>query len=310
MQESTDRTREILKKVRKVEIRSRRSVNDALSGAYKSVFKGTGVDFEEVREYVPGDDVRSIDWNVTARTDKPYIKRFREDRELAILILVDLSASGNFGSQSDSKRELMAELAAVLAFSATRNNDRVGLLLFTDTVERYIPPQKGRTHILRMIRELLFFEPSGKGTHLGKPLEMINRVLHRHAVVFLISDFLSAEVDFWEKDLDLLGNELIRLMKLTNRRHDLICVNVRDPREDSLPDVGWVTVEDSETGEIMEVNTGNESLRLRFESIAIQRQERFRNTLKKCGIDHFAITTAEPYITALQKFLRQRQKAS
>src|SRR6266850_1121609 len=223
--DTTKSTREILRKVRHIEIRTKRLVNDSLAGEYHSVFKGRGMDFDEVREYSPGDEVRTIDWNVTARAGRPFVKKFTEERELTILLLVDISASGNFGSADLSKRDLAAELASVLAFSAIRNSDKVGLLLYTDRVERYLPPKKGRRHVLRVVRDILYHTPEGRGTDSVKALDVANHVLHRRAIVFLISDFQSPG------DPVRTRVELRRAMRQTNRRHDLIAVQVADPRE-------------------------------------------------------------------------------
>ncbi len=248
----------IMSGMRQLEIRTRRLVNDSLAGDYHSVFKGRGMDFDEVREYIPGDEVRTIDWNVTARAGRPFVKKFTEERELTILLLVDISASGNFGSGALSKRDLAAELASVLAFSAIRNSDKVGLLLYTDRVERYLPPKKGRRHVLRVVRDILYHEPEGTGTDIVKALDVVNHVLHRRAIVFLISDFESPENPATARA------ELRRAMRQTNRRHDLIAVHVEDPREKELPDVGILALEDAETGEVVELDTASSAVRKRF----------------------------------------------
>ncbi|MFM8715439.1 MAG: DUF58 domain-containing protein, partial [Spartobacteria bacterium] len=226
--------KEILKKIRRIELRTRRLVNSIFAGQYHSVFKGRGMNFEEVREYAPGDEIRSIDWNVTARMNVPYIKKFTEERELTVMLLVDVSASGLFGSIELSKRELAAEVASILAFSAINNNDKVGLLLFTNEVELFIPPKKGRLHTLRLIREMLYFEPKGRGTNLAGALDYMNRVTSRRAVVFMISDFMAPD--------------FTKALTVTSRRHDLVAMPVTDPGESDLPDVGIVTLEDAETG--------------------------------------------------------------
>src|SRR5271168_404183 len=249
-------TKTIMSYMRQLEIRTRRMVNDSLAGEYHSVFKGRGMDFDEVREYSPGDEVRTIDWNVTARAGRPFVKKFTEERELTILLLVDISASGNFGSATFSKRDLAAELASVLAFSAIRNSDKVGLLLYTDRVERYLPPKKGRRHVLRVVRDILYHEPEGTGTDVVKALDVVNHVLHRRAIVFLISDFESP------KNPATARAELRRAMRQTNRRHDLIAVHGEDPREKELPDVGIVALEDAETGEIVELDTASFLVRI------------------------------------------------
>ena len=228
---NTEQAKEILKKVRQVEIRTNRLVNDSLAGEYHSVFKGRGMDFDEVREYVPGDEVRAIDWNVTARAGRPFIKKFTEERELTILLAVDVSASGNFGSGPQSKRQMAAELASVLAFSAIRNSDKVGLVLFTDQIEQYIPPRKGRQHVLRVIREILFFEPHSRGTDIVRALDFANQVTSRRAIMFLVSDFELPNQDQALADLR-------RAVRLASRRHDLVALHVHDLREAELPDVG------------------------------------------------------------------------
>ncbi len=303
-----EQTREILKKVRQVEIRSRRMVSESLVGAYKSVFKGTGIDFEEVREYQSGDDVRSIDWNVTAKMDKPFLKLYREERELTIMLLVDLSASGNFGSVSLSKRELAAELASVLAFSAVRNNDKVGLVLFTDEVEKFIPPKKGRQHVLRVIREILFYEPEGRGTHIPKALDRLNHVVKRKAVAFLISDFLTEDTLAWIRPSTREQGDVLNAIKVTNSRHDLICVELSDPRESELPDVGIVTLEDAENNELVEIDTGNRQLRQLYHSRNRQRREALLKSFRQSGADHFCVSTDQPYLPALRAFLIERER--
>jgi uncharacterized protein (DUF58 family) len=288
-------TREILKKVRQVELRTRRLVTDALAGEYHSVFKGRGMDFDEVREYSPGDEVRLIDWNVTARTGTPFIKKLREERELTILLAVDVSASGKFGSQS--KRELAAEVASVLAFSAIRNRDKVGLLLFSDDVEQYVPPGKGRTHVLRVIRDILFHTPRRQGTDVAAALDFVNDVLRRRAVVFVISDFIETPEAF---------ERLRRQLRLTNKRHDLVLLHLRDRHEEELPALGLVTLEDPETGEVMEVDTGSKAVRDGFAILAKQRMEQFRRAARQAGVDTLELRTGEPYTQALYGFFKTR----
>src|ERR1700677_2638727 len=269
-------TREILKKVRQVELRTRRLVTDALAGEYHSVFKGRGMDFDEVREYSPGDEVRLIDWNVTARTGTAFIKKLREERELTILLAVDVSASGKFGSQAQSKRELAAEVASVLAFSAIRNRDKVGLLLFSDEVEQFIPPTKGRQHVLRVIREILFCTPRRRGTDIATALDFISDVQTRRAVVFVISDFIESPEAF----------ERLRLqLRLTNKRHDLVLLHLRDQHEEDLPAVGLLTREDAETGEVMQVDTDSKRVREEFSSRARLRMDHFRQAARQAGVD-------------------------
>jgi len=294
-------TAEILKKVRQVEIRTNRVVTDAMAGAYHSIFKGQGMDFEEVREYAPGDDVRSIDWNVTAKMDRPFIKKFREERELTIFLLVDCSASGIFGSGASSKRETAAELASVLAFSAIRNNDKVGVLLFTDRVEKIIHPRKGRNHVLRVIRDILFFKPQHTGTRIECALDTANRILRRHAVVFLLSDFLQGDGGLPEAD-----EELQRALRLSARRHDLTCVHIADAREHDLPDIGLLTLEDPETGELVEVDTRRGGVRRAYASENRARVDKTRKLLRQCGAGAFAIETNQPYIAPLREYFKRR----
>jgi uncharacterized protein (DUF58 family) len=292
----------IMSGMRQLEIRTRRLVNDSLAGAYHSVFKGRGMDFDEVREYTPGDEVRTIDWNVTARAGRTFVKKFTEERELTIFLLVDISASGNFGSGALSKRDLAAELASVLAFSAIRNSDKVGLLLYTDRVERYLPPKKGRRHVLRVVRDILYHEPEGTGTDIVKALDVVNHVLHRRAIVFLISDFESP------KNPATARAELRRAMRQTNRRHDLIAVHVEDPREKELPDVGIVALEDAETGEIVELDTASFMVRERFKQQAAERGRRLVSDFRSEGVDTLQLQTDSPYMPALQRFFKTRER--
>ncbi len=293
---------EILEKVRQVEIKTNRLVDDTLSGHYHSVFKGCGMDFEEVREYVPGDDVRTIDWNVTARTGRTFVKKFTEERELTIMLIIDISASGEFGSAAQSKREMMAELGSVLAFSAVRNNDKVGLILFTDDAELYIPPGKGRSHILRVIREILFFQPEGKNTDLVKALDFTNQVIRRRAVTFLISDFCLPG-DF-EDSLDGLRPKL----QITNRHHDLVAVSVNDPREWELPDIGLLTIEDSETGEQVELDTRRADIREGFSQLAFKRRHELQRAVRSAGVDLLELSTDKPYLPVLLTFFSSRER--
>src|SRR5579871_5845687 len=262
MAESKTTTQAKRSSMRELEIRTRRMVDDSLAGSYHSVFKGRGMDFDEVREYSAGDEVRTIDWNVTARAGRPFVKKFTEERELTIFLLVDISASGNFGSGQLSKRDLAAELASVLAFPAIRNSDKVGLLLFTDQVEIYLPPKKGRRHVLRVVRDILYHAPRSIGTDAVKALDIANRLLHRRAVVFLISDFETP------RDSAAARADLRRAMRRTNRRHDLIAVHVEDPREKELPNVGIVALEDAESGEVIELDTSSATVRKRFKELS------------------------------------------
>ncbi len=299
---NTGVTKEILQKVRQIEVRTNRLVNDSLAGDYHSVFKGMGMNFDEVREYVPGDDIRTIDWNVTARTGVPHIKKFVEERELTIILMIDISGSGEFGSVEGSKREMMAELGSVLAFSAVRNNDKVGLVLFTDFIELYIPPQKGRSHILRVIREILFFQPERKETDLKVPLDFINRVIRRKCVAFLISDFCLSEN--YEENLD----ELARKLQISNKHHDLISLIISDPREFALPDIGWITIEDAESGHQVELNTADEAIRRGYNEIATDRRGKLHHVIRSAGVDLLDLSTEEPYMPALLAFFGSRKR--
>ena len=300
--DTTKSTKAIMSGMRQLEIRTRRMVNDSLAGEYHSVFKGRGMDFDEVREYSPGDEVRTIDWNVTARAGRPFVKKFTEERELTILLLVDISASGNFGSAILSKRDLAAELASLLAFSAIRNSDKVGLLLYTDRVERYLPPKKGRRHVLRVVRDILYHTPEGRGTDTVKALDVANHVLHRRAIVFLISDFQSTG------DPAVARAELRRAMRQTNRRHDLIAVQVQDPREKELPNVGVLALEDAESGEIIELDTADAAVRRRFNELALERAKRMVNDFRSEGVDTLELKTDAPYMAALQRFFKTRER--
>jgi uncharacterized protein (DUF58 family) len=290
--------RDILRKIRHVELKTRGLVSATFAGQYRSVFKGRGMNFEEVREYAPGDEVRSIDWNVTARFGEmhgnAFVKKFTEERELTVLLVVDVSASGRFGGIDLSKRELAAEVASVLAFSAIRNNDKVGLLLFSDHVELYIPPRKGRPHGLRIIREILFFDPKGRGTKPGPALDCLNRVTTRKAVVFLISDFQT--------------DDFSRQLAVTSRRHDLVAIPIVDPHELELPDVGVVTLEDSETGEQICINTSSASTRDAYAHLADKRRAEMEKTLRRHGIDSIELQTDSDYIPALRGFFRTRER--
>jgi uncharacterized protein (DUF58 family) len=255
-----------------------------------------------VREYSPGDEVRTIDWNVTARAGRPFVKKFTEERELTIFLLVDISASGNFGSGALSKRDLAAELASVLAFSAIRNSDKVGLLLYTDQVERYLPPKKGRRHVLRVVRDILYHAPERIGTDTVKALDVANRLLHRRAVVFLISDFETP------KNTAAARLDLRRAMRRTNRRHDLIAVHVEDPREKELPNVGIVALEDAESGEVIELDTASATIRKRFKELSLERGRRLVSDFRSEGIDTLQLQTDAPYMPALQRFFKTRER--
>lgn len=283
---------EFLKKIRQIEIRAFRLVEDLLAGQYHSVFKGRGMDFDEVREYQHDDDVRHIDWNVTARTGVVHIKKYIEEREMTVMLLVDASGSGAFGSVNQSKRELAAEIAAVLALSAIRNNDKVGLLLFTDRTEKFVRPGKGRSHVLRLISQILSHQPSSRGTDLAGALNHISHALSRRSTVFVISDFMDEEFE--------------RALRVTGRKHDVIAVPVRDASERELPDVGWIVFEDAETGEILEVNTSDARARENFFARAEAQAGGLRRLLRKSGVDSIEVQTDQPYFKALIKFFETR----
>src|ERR1700716_1092212 len=285
---------EILKKIRVLEIKTKGLVQTVFAGDYHSVFKGRGMNFDEVREYQPGDEIRAIDWNVTARLGTAFVKKFTEERELTVLLVVDVSASGNFGSSSQSKRELAAEVACLLALSAIRNNDKVGLILFTDRVELFIPPKKGGSHTLRLIREILFFEPEGRGTAPTLALDYLNKIVTRRAVVFFISDFQAPDFS--------------RALAVTGRRHDLIAVHIQDEREKELPNIGIITLEDAETGEQIEIDTANRTTRTRFVDLANEQEAGLLRTLRRNNIDAIALRTGEDYLPALRSFFKQRER--
>jgi uncharacterized protein (DUF58 family) len=285
---------EILKKIRALEIKTKGLVQTMFAGDYHSVFKGRGMNFEDVREYQPGDEIRAIDWNVTARLGTAFVKKFTEERELTVVLVVDVSASGNFGSVEQSKRELAAEIACVLAFSAIRNNDKVGLLLFSDRVELFIPPKKGRSHTLRIIREILFFEPVGRGTAPALALDYLNNVVTRRAVVFFISDFQAGDFS--------------RELSVSGRRHDFIALHIQDEREENLPNVGIITLEDAETGEQIEINTGDRTTRARFSALAETQRAELNRTLRRNHIDAISLRTGENYLPALRSFFKQRER--
>jgi len=289
-----DKTAEILKKIRTLEIKTKGLVETVFAGNYHSVFKGRGMNFEDVREYQPGDEIRAIDWNVTARLGNAFVKKFTEERELTVMLIVDVSASGNFGSATQSKRELAAEVACLLAFSAIRNNDKVGLLLFTDRVELFIPPKKGRSHTLRLIREILFFEPVGRGTDPALALDYLNKIVTRRAVVFFISDFQTPDFS--------------HTLAVSGRRHDFIAVRIQDEREAVLPNVGMITLEDAETGEQIEINTADRTTRARFSILADEQAFDLVRTLRRNNIDAITLSTNEDYLPALRSFFKSRER--
>lgn len=286
--------KELVKKLKKIEIHTSRLANDQLAGSYHSVFKGRGMAFSEVRQYQPGDDVRFIDWNVSARMNDTYVKVFTEEREMTVMLLVDLSASERFGSVGKPKIETVAEVSALLAFSAIKNNDRVGLVLFTDRVERFVPPKKGRSHVMRVVTEILNANPKGRGTDLGVALDLLGGIGKRRAVAFLISDFIAED---YEKPLKVIAT-----------KHDLIPIEVIDPRETDLPDVGLALVEDLETGELIEIDTSNLGVRTGF-ARDVEGQRAARNHLfKRLRLDHVTVSTDRDYVRPLAEFFRLRQR--
>ena len=285
---------EVMRQIRRIQIRTSRMVNEFLAGQYESVFQGQGMEFKEVRAYVPGDDVRAIDWNVTARTGDPHVKVMAEEREMTVMLLVDMSGSGRFGSVSRFKNELAAELCAVLAFSAIQNNDKVGLLIFTDKVELMVPPQKGRKHVLRVIREVLCHEPQGRGTDIPAALHYLNNVTRRRAVVFLVSDFMAENYE--------------TALRLANKRHDVIAVAVTDPREEELPDVGLASLRDAETGREVLVDTGDARVRRAYSDLAASRAQARDERFRRTRVDAMYVRTDQPYVNEIHRFFRMREK--
>jgi uncharacterized protein (DUF58 family) len=285
---------EVIRKIRRIHITTSRMVTDVFAGHYHSVFKGQGMEFEEVREYQPGDDIRSIDWNVTARTGRPFVKKFVEERELTVIFLLDMSASSLFGSVNKLKSAMAAELASVLAFSAIKNNDRAGLIAFTDRIEKFVPPAKGTSHVLRIVREALCHQPEGKGTDIPGALQYLGRTVRRRAVVFVISDFYA---DDYEKPL-----------KIANKRHDIIAVTLTDPREIELPDVGIIHMEDAETGDDFWIDSSSDAVRQSYSNEAEKLFEERKRIFRSAGVDHIDIRTDIPYIMALYRFFRMRER--
>lgn len=299
-------TQELLQAVRRIEVRTNRLVNDMMVGAYLSHFKGRGMDFEELREYIPGDEVRDIDWNVTYRMGRPFVKRFREERELALVLAVDISASSAFGSLRRSKREFAAEIAATLAISASRSSDKVALLLFSSQVELFLPPRKGRRHILRLIREMLSFEPKHRGTNIPAALSFLNHVLHRRSMVFLLTDFLHS-FGAGVRTPDGSSRDTLQEVGLTNARHDVVCVHLHDPRESILPSAGLLTLEDAETSELLEVDSSRGAVRERFARTNAERLAELDRALRRAGVDTLSFNTAEPFAQTLQGFFETRR---
>jgi len=286
--------KELSKKIRYIQIYTSKKVNDVLAGEYQIAFKGAGMEFDEVREYQPGDEVRSIDWNVTARQGHPFVKRFHEERELTVMFLVDLSASGQFGTAGQLKNDLAAELCALLSFSAVKSNDKVGLILFTDRIERFIPPAKSVSHALRIIREVLGFRPTGAQTDIAGALDFLGRVIRKRCVVFLVSDFQ--------------GEGFVKPMRVLSRKHDVIAVSVSDPRELHLPDVGLLELEDAETGEIVLVDTGSRAVRANYDRMGEQQRSHLANTFRTMDVDQIELLTGDDYAKKLVHFFRRREK--
>jgi uncharacterized protein (DUF58 family) len=285
-------TSALLKKVRKIEIKTKGLSNHIFAGEYQTAFKGKGMAFSEVREYQPGDDIRSIDWNVTARYNAPFVKVFEEEREMTVMLLIDVSASGNFGTQEQFKRELATELSAILAFSAIKNNDKVGVIFFTDKVEQFIPPKKGKSHILRIIREVLTFQPTGKGTNIAGALEYFNSVIKKRSICFILSDFMSKEFD--------------RPLKIASKKHDLVALRIHDTREGTLPNVGLVPMQDAETEKMIFVDTSSKKVRDNFAKNRLQATEKLRKLFPASGVDLIDITTGTDYVKPLINFFKTR----
>lgn len=287
-------TREILKKVRLLELKTRGIVEEIFSGEYHSVFKGRGIEFAEVREYIPGDDIRSVDWNVTARMGHPYVKRFEEERELTLMLLCDFSSSGYFGSAKRLKIEVAIETAALLAFSAIKNHDKVGLLLFTDAIEKYVPPKKGKSHVLRILRELISFQPERAGTDIAAALQYFSRVQKRRCIAFLISDF-------WADGFD-------DPLKSVGRKHDLIALKLRDPREEEIPPVGLIKMQDAESGEEFWVDTFDSSVLEKYRKMIADRNEKLSRLFRTSGVDLVELRADQDYVLPLSRFFRMRAK--
>ena len=287
-------TDDLVAKIRRIEITTRKLVTDGFAGEYHSVFKGRGMEFDEVRKYHPGDDVRAIDWNVTARTGEPYVKSYIEERELTVMLAVDVSGSGDFGSQNRFKRDLAVELAAVLAFAATTNNDKVGLLLFTDRVELLVPPRKGRSHVLRMLRDMLVFQPVGAGTDIRLPLDTVHRMLKRRSIVFLVSDFLADPESYRQA------------MLVANRRHDVVAFDLTDPLEREIPEVGILALEDAESGEFHLVDTGSRQWRRDFSERVARMEEGKNEVFSAAKVDHISVTTERDFVAEVGAFFKDR----
>ena len=286
-------TAELLKKVRKIEIKTRGLSNQIFSGEYHSAFKGRGMAFSEVREYTPGDDVRTIEWNVTARLNTPYVKVFEEERELNVVILVDVSASGKFGTQKQFKQDLITELCAVIAFSASTNNDKIGVIFFSDRIEKFIPPKKGRSHVLRIIRELINFKSTGTGTDISQALKFVTNAIKKKSIAFLISDFIA----------DDFGDAI----KIANRKHDLVALRIFDKAERELPKIGLIKMRDNETGKTIWVNTNSESFRKNYATKSKAFEKKLNDIFIRAGVDHTEIESVKGYIKPLMNLFKRRE---
>jgi uncharacterized protein (DUF58 family) len=285
-------TSELLKKVRKIEIKTRGLSNQIFSGEYHSAFKGRGMTFSEVREYQPGDDIRTIDWNVTARFNNTYVKVFEEEREMTVVLLVDVSASGEFGTQKQLKQDLITELCAVLAFSSIQNNDKIGVIFFSDKIEKFIPPKKGKSHVLRIIRDLIEFKPEHKKTDIKQALKYLTNVITKRSIAFVISDFMS--------------DDFIDALKIANKKHDVVALQIYDKRERELPDVGFIKLVDAETGTLKWLDTSDKKVRTHFLASALKQEAYLKETFNKCGVDTTKINTAESYVTPLMNLFKRR----
>ena len=292
MAEQGTNTKELLKKVRRIELKTKGLSNQIFSGEYHSAFKGRGMAFSEVREYLPGDEIRTIDWNVTARFNQPYVKIFEEERELTVVLLVDVSASDSFGTNEQLKKDLITEICAVLSFSAIQNNDKIGVIFFSDKVEKFIPPKKGKPHILRIIRELLEFKPESRLTDISVALSYLNSVIKKRSITFVLSDFID--------------NNFSDALKIANRKHDVVALRIFDKMEEELPNVGLVQFEDSESGQVKWVNTSSKKIRANYKSEALKRKEELRTLFKRAGVDFAQLATGEPYIQPLIKLFKKR----
>ena len=286
--------KEVIKKIQRIHIHTNYLVNDILAGEYESAFRGRGMEFEEVREYQAGDDVRDIDWNVTARMGHPYVKVYREERELTLMLMVDVSNSGQYGSVTQLKNEVAAEIAAILAFAAVKSNDRVGLIIFSDIVEKFIPPKKGRSHVWRVIREVLQHRPQSKKTDINVVLNFLNKITTRRVIAFLISDFIAYGYD--------------KSLRITNKKHDVIAISITDPRERELPKVGFIELEDAETGEVMLIDTNDSNIRKGFSTLATRNFKETLERFRSSNVDHIGIYTNQPYINPIMKFFLMREK--